>query len=551
MRILLLLGVTVLLIVPLVVGESSFSTSPQVSPTVQTSSSSWNPATSCNAVVLSIEQFIGTVPNPTQKAPSQGADYSGGSLILEGVKPAGTNPASTSWPYSKRSTSPPCTVTLSNGTVLPTLVEIHGVKVGFVSNDECGSVFANTCDETFNTCNTFLAPNCNSSYPDTMHKVHNEIDMYWIHNGISPPIPTPGSIIDVQGFVFWDDQHLSDNWHSFSGWEVHPLTAWRMSGSSQSDFSISSSPSSVTVSQGSSTTSAITLSSINSFAGTVTLSASVSPNGPIVSLNPTSASLASGTSASSTLSVSVANTVPLGSYSVQVTGSSGSLVHSTTISASVTSSGPPPDFTISSSPSSVTVTQGSSATSTITLSSINSFTGTVALSASVSPNGPIVSVNPTGVTLASGTTAISTLSVSAPNTVLAGSYSVQVTGSDGSLVHSTTVSVTVTSSGPPPDFSISANPSSLSLPTSGSGNSTITLTSLNGFSGTISLSASSTAPHVRENIAPSVTLISGSSNTVILTVTAGHKARPGIYSITVTAVSGTLTHQVTIGLTIL
>src|SRR6266702_4940187 len=125
----------------------------------QATSPSWNPATNCNAVVLTMEQYLGGVPNPTQTQPNAGADYSGGALPLEGSKPPGTSPPSSSWPFQKRSTSPPCTVTLANGTVLPTLVEIHRVKVGFVSNDECGSVFANICDKTFNSCNAVLAPN--------------------------------------------------------------------------------------------------------------------------------------------------------------------------------------------------------------------------------------------------------------------------------------------------------------------------------------------------------------------------------------------------------
>jgi len=199
----------------------------------QATSSSWNPATNCKAVMLTLEQYLGNVPNPTQTKPNAGADYSGGALPLEGSKPPGTSPPSSSWPYQKRSTSPPCTVTLANGTVLPTLVEIHGVKVPVPpSNDECGSLYPGVCDITWNACNANLAPACSSTYPDTMHKVHTEIDMNWEESGIAPSAPTSGSIIDVQGFVFWDDTHVSDSWHSFSGWEIHPLSAWRLSSSS-------------------------------------------------------------------------------------------------------------------------------------------------------------------------------------------------------------------------------------------------------------------------------------------------------------------------------
>ncbi len=145
------------------IGASGYqSTTLRSSMTIQATSASWNPATSCNAAPLTLEQFVGNLPNPTQTAPSQGADYSGGALPLAGANPAGTSLSSSAWPYSKRSTNPPCSVTISNGTVLPTLVEIHGVQVGPLSNDECGTVFSGVCDVSFNICDAILSPNCPS-----------------------------------------------------------------------------------------------------------------------------------------------------------------------------------------------------------------------------------------------------------------------------------------------------------------------------------------------------------------------------------------------------
>src|SRR5437870_4079380 len=146
-------------------------------------------------------------------------------------------------------TSPPCTVTFSNGTALPTLVEIHGLKVGVVTDDECGTVFPNQCDQSFNLCNTNLAPNCASTYPDTMHKLHSEIDMYWNRSGIAPHAPTSGALIDIQGLASCDDAHLADSWHSFSGWELHPVSAWRLSNRQGLTASFSYSPSAPTIAQ--------------------------------------------------------------------------------------------------------------------------------------------------------------------------------------------------------------------------------------------------------------------------------------------------------------
>src|SRR3989454_941385 len=35
------------------------------------------------------------------------------------------------------------------------------------------------------------------------------------------------SVIDVQGFVYWDADNTNQQWHSFSGWEIHAVTGWR------------------------------------------------------------------------------------------------------------------------------------------------------------------------------------------------------------------------------------------------------------------------------------------------------------------------------------
>ncbi|HEY7340568.1 MAG TPA: protease pro-enzyme activation domain-containing protein [Ktedonobacterales bacterium] len=106
-------------------------------------------------------------------------------------------------------------------------------------------------------------------------------------------------------------------------------------GGGTNDFSISASPSSLSIAQGSNGTSTISTAVTSGSAGTVSLSASVSPSGPTASLNPTSVT-AGGTS---TLTVTVGASVATGSYTVTVTGTEGSAVHNTSVSVTVTSSG--------------------------------------------------------------------------------------------------------------------------------------------------------------------------------------------------------------------
>src|SRR2546425_9976765 len=63
----------------------------------EATSSSWSAATSCHAVVLTLDQFLGKVPNPNQTQPNVGADYSGGALSLEGVETSCVKPSPSTW----------------------------------------------------------------------------------------------------------------------------------------------------------------------------------------------------------------------------------------------------------------------------------------------------------------------------------------------------------------------------------------------------------------------------------------------------------------------
>ncbi|HEX9612952.1 MAG TPA: hypothetical protein VGA05_05000, partial [Candidatus Bathyarchaeia archaeon] len=120
-----------------------------------------------------------------------------------------------------------------------------------------------------------------------------------------------------------------------------------------SDFTISASPASLTTPVGSHTNSTITLASINSFTGTIALTASSSPTGPTLTLNPTSITLSAQGTGTSTLTFSSTLT---GNFTVTVIGSSGSLSHNTTITFNVVL----PDFVISANPGSLAIGQVSS-----------------------------------------------------------------------------------------------------------------------------------------------------------------------------------------------
>jgi hypothetical protein len=200
------------------------------------------------------------------------------------------------------------------------------------------------------------------------------------------------------------------------------------------DFSLTASPSSQTVVQGDSTTYTATVTALNGFTGTVTFSASGLPSGASASFNPASVT----GSGSSTMTVTTSSTTPTGTYTLTITGTSGSLVHSTMVTLVVTAatSG---DFSISASPPSQSVTRGASTTYTATVTPSGGFTGTVTFSVSGLPRHTTGSFAPPSVT-GSGS---STLTVGTAKSTPRGTVTLTITGTSGSLVHSTSVTLAV------------------------------------------------------------------------------------------------------------
>jgi hypothetical protein len=101
------------------------------------------------------------------------------------------------------------------------------------------------------------------------------------------------------------------------------------------DFSISASPTSVSVAQSASGSSTISTAVTSGSAGTVSLAVSGAPSGVTATLSPTSVT-AGG---SSTLNMTVSSTASPGTYTLTVTGTEGSASHSAAVSLTVTSSG--------------------------------------------------------------------------------------------------------------------------------------------------------------------------------------------------------------------
>lgn len=201
-----------------------------------------------------------------------------------------------------------------------------------------------------------------------------------------------------------------------------------------SDFSFSVNPTGATVVSGSATTSTVSTTA-TSGSGTVALTASGAPTGVSVSFNPSSVA-AGGTS---TMTIATTASAVAGNYTITVTGTEASTTHTAAYSLTVTVPAGN-DFSISASPSSASVAPGAGANSTISTAVTSGSVGTVSVVTSGAPAGVTVSVNPTTVT-AGGS---STLTISTTNGAAAGTYAIAVTGTEGSATHSTTFSLTIT-----------------------------------------------------------------------------------------------------------
>jgi hypothetical protein len=177
---------------------------------------------------------------------------------------------------------------------------------------------------------------------------------------------------------------------------------------------------------------------------------------------------------------------------------------------------------------------------------LNGFTGTVALDCAIVEAHPGMACNLSNANPAAtstGTSVTATITSSAATTPT-GSYTVQVTGTNSGQSHPA-LPFTVNIKG----VSISTNPTSVSIPsTGGNSSTTVTTTALNGFTGSVTLSCATPLP-------TGVTCGFGPTNAASLAVTPTLAGTNTNLKVTATASAGAglknLTVKATVGTTIL
>jgi hypothetical protein len=197
------------------------------------------------------------------------------------------------------------------------------------------------------------------------------------------------------------------------------------------NFTVTASPSTLNVSQGSTTSSTIAVAATNGFTGSVNLSVTAlsQPAGVVATVTPTTVNVPGN----ATLSVSTTSATPGGNFPIVVTGNGSGLTQTAYVTLAL------PGFSIVT-PGSLSLNQGSTATGTITINPVNGFSGKVVLSASGLPKGIRASFMPA----ATGTS--STLKLGASPDAATGTAAVTITGTSGSIVQMATLNVEVSAS---------------------------------------------------------------------------------------------------------
>ena len=271
-----------------------------------------------------------------------------------------------------------------------------------------------------------------------------------------------------------------------------------------SDFSVTPSPNSLTLSSNGSGT--VTLSLLGTVGSNISFTCTaVAPLTATTCTAPSPVTTNGSTAVSATLGISTTSGSSA-TGAVNVTATNGSVSHLVPVTVIV--NGTTPDFQLASTNGSETVTAGDSTTDTITVTSVNSFSGSVSFSCS-GTTGLTCSLSPNPVTVSSSAT--STLTVSASSAAQTGS--ITITATSGTLVHTLQLLVSAT-----PSFNLSASTGSLVLSSAQVGTATITVTPTSGFSSNVALTCSLTSTLGATTCSLSPITVAGGNGTSTLTI---------------------------------
>ena len=194
---------------------------------------------------------------------------------------------------------------------------------------------------------------------------------------------------------------------------------------------------------------------------------------------------------------------------------------------------PSPDFSLVITPSTQSIQAGSTQHFTMTATALNGFSGLVSVTFGGLPNEVTAS---TSVIVVPGVSGTLTLSAAASASV--GPATIIVQGKCGTLVHAVSVLLTVTPS--PQDFSLSATPSAISLQAGGvTQQIALSLTGIQGFTSPVTVTLNGVPSDITANLFGS-SLNPGTTEQITFSAARDAAVNPSI--ITLTGTSGSFTH---------
>jgi len=396
--------------------------------------------------------------------------------------------------------------------------------------------------------------------------------------------------VQITGVGFFDYQEGQEG-IAPNGIELHPIIDIIFNPT----FTLSSSSPLMTIARGDSATATITSTLAGVFNSSVGLSAAGLPAGATAIFTPSSIAAPGG--GTSLLTISTAATTPPGTYNVTVSGTGGGQTHTTVINLTVTTaqqllgnagfengSTNPAPWTVTAavidnsgfeaphtgswkawldgygSAHTDTLAQMVTIPSTTTNATLSFWLHIDTLETAISANDTLkVQIRNSSGTVLSTLATYSNLNAAAGynqvsfdvTTYKGQTVQIYLIGVENSTKKTSFVvddfDLAVTTSGTPPDFSISASPSSLSIVQSGSGASTISTSIAGSFNSSIALSASGLPAGATANFSLASIAAPGSGSSV-MTILAGSATATGNYNVTVTGTGGGLTHSTTIPL---
>jgi subtilisin family serine protease len=194
-------------------------------------------------------------------------------------------------------------------------------------------------------------------------------------------------------------------------------------------------------------------------------------------------------------------------------------------------------FTVSVSPASRNIAPGTSTTYAVVVAARAGFTAPVALAVAGLPTGATAALSPSS--LPGGGTSTLTVTTSASSPL--GTFALTVTGTGGG--HQATANASLTLA--PPDFSVSASPSSRTLNPGQTATYAVDVGSLGGFARTVGLTVTGAPAGTTASLSPSSVAAPGTST---LTVTTSAATPQGTHTLTITGSSGGVQHAVSVTL---